>query len=199
MPIGVDRLLQFFCFLRDSYPLLSGPKRRKVKSYMKNLEHLKSVLNLQSAAGAPTGKVASESHAFGNLKAWDDTSLDWFSAFAGHPSQPGLLPPRFSKLCSAGLAASAFFSERTLASNPLIIVPVEAGLWIPGVLDRAGGMEFHQLPGDAVRFGQIGWREFTRSWFLHLCWRFRRRGWACFGSATAFPGQWLAMSILRTV
>ena len=56
MPIAVDRLHEFFCFLRDSYPLLSGPKRKKVKSYIKTLETLKRVFNLPPAAGPPTGE-----------------------------------------------------------------------------------------------------------------------------------------------
>ena len=54
LPIAVDRLLEFFGYLRDSYPLLSRPKRKKVKSYIKTLDTLKRILNRQTAADAPT-------------------------------------------------------------------------------------------------------------------------------------------------
>ena len=54
LPIAVDRLLEFGGYLRDSYPLLSRPKRKKVKSYIKTLDTLKRILNRQSAADAPT-------------------------------------------------------------------------------------------------------------------------------------------------
>jgi hypothetical protein len=42
LPIAVDRLLEFFGYLRDSYPLLSRPKRKKVKSYIANFRPPKS-------------------------------------------------------------------------------------------------------------------------------------------------------------
>lgn len=43
LPIAVDRLLKFFCFLRDSYQL-SSSKREDVQFYIEQLEQLKRVV-----------------------------------------------------------------------------------------------------------------------------------------------------------
>jgi hypothetical protein len=45
LPIAVDRLLQFFCFLRDSYPSLSSAMREEVQLDIKRLEQLKKLVS----------------------------------------------------------------------------------------------------------------------------------------------------------
>lgn len=44
LPVAVDRLLQFFVFLRDSYPSLSAPTREDVQFYIETLEQLKRLV-----------------------------------------------------------------------------------------------------------------------------------------------------------
>jgi hypothetical protein len=45
LPLAVDRLLQFFCFLRDSYPSLSGATREEVQLDIRRLEQLKKLVS----------------------------------------------------------------------------------------------------------------------------------------------------------
>lgn len=61
LPIAIDRLLQFCCFLRDSYQPLSSSAREGVQFYITTLQSLKGVFNPQPATSLPTGGSRLES------------------------------------------------------------------------------------------------------------------------------------------